>query len=117
MITLVWGAILILAIMFILLLYAIPTKSMGVIDAEKARLIKKEVQDRKKVHKLLKPVLKKVVEAADNGLSETRLSERVWDIKDKVIYQQTLSELERLGYKVVKGYSYESGGHFIDISW
>lgn len=94
MITLVWGAILILAIMFTLLLYVIPTKSTGVIDAEKARLIKKEAQDRKKVHKLLKPVLEKVVEAADNGLSETRISERFWKIKDEVMYQQALFELE-----------------------
>lgn len=115
--TLIWAVILLLSIMAIFLFCVIPTKSVGVIDAEKARLVQKEHLDRKKLYKLLKPVFKKVVRAADDGLSETQISKIVWNIEDEVVHQQALLELERLGYKVVKHYSYEAGGYYIVVSW
>lgn len=95
----------------------IPTKSVGVIEAEKARLIKKQSSDKKRVDRLLKPIFKKIDKAASSGLSEVALFKPDWAKRDRLVYQQAVLKLESLGYVVRNNYDYNYGGYYITISW
>ena len=86
--TLIWGIILLLAVLIMFIYCMIPTKDVGIIEAEKAGLIRKESYDKKKVDKILKPVFKKIDRASRKGESEVAIFKHNWFSQDKMQYQK-----------------------------